>query len=64
MHRINRQAAKTQQASVAREDYALHRMMVALDRVIAGKTEEQKRRDMTWASLWRNHWKSGLNKGK
>jgi hypothetical protein len=57
MHRTNEPTAKTHSATDSKNDYVFRRMMTAIDRVIAGKTKEQRRRDVAWASLWHRHWK-------
>ena len=64
MDRIIEQTANTQNAIAQKRDYALRRMIVAVDRVIAGKTKEQIRKDVAWAGLWHKHWKSRLTDTK
>ncbi len=38
--------------------YALHRMCVAIDRFIAEKSNEQRKVNVNWVSLWQEKWKS------
>lgn len=38
--------------------YALHRMCLAIDRVIAEKSNEQRKVNVNWVSLWQEKWKS------
>lgn len=62
MPRIKKEPVKAQNVSGTKGDYALRRMVIALDRVIAGQTKEQRKKDVARASLWHKHWKSSLNK--
>ncbi|MEY4138642.1 MAG: hypothetical protein RLZZ371_824 [Pseudomonadota bacterium] len=55
---MDKQTAKTHEAASNKRDYALGRMMIALDRVIASQTKEQRKKGVAWASLWYEHWKS------
>ena len=38
--------------------YALHRMCLAIDRFIAEKSNEQRKVNVNWVSLWQGKWKS------
>jgi hypothetical protein len=41
---MDKQTAKTHEAASNKRDYALGRMMIALDRVIASQTKEQRKK--------------------
>jgi hypothetical protein len=56
MHRINGQT--TQNATTKKRAYALRRMGIALDRVVAAETETQRKEAAEWSTLWLKHWKS------
>jgi len=64
MDQINKQTANTQDVIAQMRDYALRRTMIALDRMIAGTTKEQRKKDVAWATLWHKHWKSLPTKTK
>jgi hypothetical protein len=64
MGRIIKQTVNSQKSPEARREYAFRRMIVAVDRVIAGKTKKQRRKDVAWARLWHKHWKSQLTNTK
>lgn len=51
-------------AADAKRTYTLRRMMIALDRMIAGQTKERRKKDVAWASLWHRTWKTLSSKTK
>jgi hypothetical protein len=54
MQRINGQTA--QNATTKKRAYALRRMGIALDRVVAAETETQRKKAAKWSTLWLKHW--------
>jgi hypothetical protein len=61
---MTQKTAKTRVLADAKRTYALRRMMTALDRVIAGQTKEQRKKDVAWASLWHKYWKTLSSQAK
>lgn len=57
MDRVKEQTVKTQTATARKRDYALRRMGIALDRVVAAHTDKQRKKDVAWSLLWLRHWR-------
>lgn len=55
MYRINGQTAQT--VTTKKRDYALRRMGIALERVVAAPNAKQREKEVAWSLLWLRHWK-------